>query len=230
MRATHLLPALLLLSGTALAAEVALDVPGWRIAGVGVTRPGAAAAPCAACHAIDGGGVGGAMPRVGALDRAYLVQSMKSYADGSRENAVMGNVARAMTEGEIEAVSAWFASTDPVWFPQRPADAGLVEAGRAIADRGVPAAGVNACASCHGDATGKGVLYAVPYLQGQFPSYIRLQFRMWGRGLRNGDPDRVMNAIAKKLDDGQVEAVARYYGGLRPPSPRPAETVAGGMR
>ena len=150
---------------------------------------------------------------------------MQAYADGSRRNAVMGNVARDMTGGEIEAVSAWFASTNPISFPNQPGSAEQVSAGQAIAEHGVPIAGVNACQSCHGNASGIGVLYALPYLQGQSASYIQLQFQMWRLGLRNGDPDRVMNTIAAKLEDRQVEAVAQYYGGLAPPAPRPAETA-----
>ena len=98
---------------------------------------------------------------------------------------------------------------------------------RDIAGRGLPGKGVNACQSCHGDAAGAGVVYAVPYLQGQSAAYIRLQFEAWGRGLRNGDPVRAMNAVAAKLEPREVEAVAAYYASLAaPPPPSPAEAGA----
>ncbi len=151
---------------------------------------------------------------------------MHAYADRSRDNAVMGGVARALTANEIDAVTAWFASTNPLPFPANTADPALVALGRDIAERGLPGKTVNACQSCHGNAAGAGVVYAVPYLQGQSAAYVRLQFETWRRGLRNGDPTRVMNAIAAKLDAREVEAVASYYASLSPPPPSPAEAGA----
>ena len=219
-----------LATGIALAEGRVADLPGWRIAGAGVGRPGAAAVACSVCHAIDGAGIGGALPRIGAMDRAYLSQTMRAYSDNSRSNAVMGGVARALTATEIDAVTAWFASTNPLPFPAAAADPSLVALGRDIAERGLPGKGVNACQSCHGNAAGAGVVYAAPYLQGQSAAYIGLQFEAWGRGLRNGDPTRAMNAIAAKLDSHEVEAVAAYYASLAPPPPSPAEAGADFMR
>ena len=218
-----------LATGIALAEGRVADLPGWRIAGAGVGRPGAAAVACSVCHAIDGAGIGGALPRIGAMDRAYLSQTMHAYADNTRNNAVMGGVARALTATEIDAVTAWFASTNPLPFPVVQPDATLVAHGRDIAERGLPGKSVNACQSCHGNAAGAGVVYAVPYLQGQSAAYIRLQFEAWGRGLRNGDPTRVMNAVASKLDPREVEAIAAYYASLAPPPPSPAEAGANFM-
>lgn len=219
-----------LAAGVAWAEERITDLPGWRIAGAGVGRPGAAAVACSVCHAIDGAGIGGALPRIGAMDRAYLSQTMHAYADNSRNNAVMGGVARALTAAEIDAVTAWFASANPLPFPAAQADATLVALGRDIAERGLPGKGVNACQSCHGNAAGAGVVYAVPYLQGQSAAYIQLQFEAWGRGLRSADPVRVMNAIAVKLDPREVEALAAYYASLPPPPPSPAEAGADFMQ
>lgn len=67
-------------------------------------------APCISCH-------GGVDQKLGApwmegMPKAYLVEQLRAFASGRRQNdphAQMRNVARAMTEREIDAVASFYA-------------------------------------------------------------------------------------------------------------------------
>ena len=50
----------------------------------------------------------------------------------------------------------------------------------------------------------------IPYLGGQYAHYIAFTLQMWQEGFRKNSPD-AMGAIAKKLDDQDILAVAAYY-------------------
>jgi len=67
-------------------------------------------APCISCH----GGVDQKLgaPWIEGMPRAYLVTQLKAFREGARRNdgeAQMRNVARAMTDAEIEEVAAFYA-------------------------------------------------------------------------------------------------------------------------
>jgi cytochrome c553 len=51
---------------------------------------------------------------------------------------------------------------------------------------------------------------AIPYLAGQYASYISNELRMWQSGLRKNSTD-TMGLVAKELTDQEIAAVAAYY-------------------
>ena len=57
-----------------------------------------------------------------------------------------------------------------------------------------------------------------PYLAGQQADYIIEQIKNWRTGQRGGDPLGLMKAVAAKLDDDDIAAVAAYYASLPAPS------------
>jgi cytochrome c553 len=70
-----------------------------------------------------------------------------------------------------------------------------------------------ACNNCHGPG-GAGEPPAIPYLAGQYASYIALEVHMWQRGFRKTSPDE-MAPLAKRLSEQELAAVAAYYQQLR---------------
>ena len=67
-------------------------------------------APCVSCH----GGIDQKLgaPWIEGMPRDYLVQQLIAFRSGARRNdaeAQMRNVARAMTDGEIEEVATFYA-------------------------------------------------------------------------------------------------------------------------
>ena len=64
---------------------------------------------CANCHGSGGeGGLTGA-PRLAGLPQTYLAQQLAAYANGTRPQAVMTPIARALTMQEREAIAAYYA-------------------------------------------------------------------------------------------------------------------------
>lgn len=68
------------------------------------------AAICAACHGATGDGEITAYPKLAGQYESYLVQTLKDYRSGERDNAIMAGFASSLTIDQIEALSAWFAS------------------------------------------------------------------------------------------------------------------------
>jgi cytochrome c553 len=54
-----------------------------------------------------------------------------------------------------------------------------------------------------------------PRLAGQYAEYTAAQLRAFRDGTRANDPNRTMRAVAEKLSDKQIAAVAEYISGLR---------------
>lgn len=67
------------------------------------------AATCASCHGPTGVSQIPANPVIAGQYRDYLVQSLKAYRDGGRDNAVMKSFAGQLSEQEIEALAAFYA-------------------------------------------------------------------------------------------------------------------------
>ncbi|NNC99484.1 MAG: cytochrome c4 [Gammaproteobacteria bacterium] len=67
-------------------------------------------AVCAACHGATGDGDNTTYPKLAGQYQSYLAQSLKDYRSGDRKNAIMAGFAATLTIGDIEALSAWFAS------------------------------------------------------------------------------------------------------------------------
>jgi len=70
---------------------------------------------CVACHGPGGIGVGEAFPPLAGQHQSYLTAQLRAWRDGVRRNDpmdLMGHIARALSDEEIEAVAAYFAGLD----------------------------------------------------------------------------------------------------------------------
>lgn len=172
-------------------------------------------ATCARCHGASGAG-GGAFPNLTIQTPDYLARTLTAYAAGRRRSGFMQMVATELSPAQIAALAQHYAA-----LPRRSSEAGVAAPalGQQIALQGVPSAGLAPCASCHGVT--RAAAKAYPLLEGQAGWYLANQmrvFRSGGRGSIVGDkPKDPMVAIAKKLDDRQIDAVALYYA-AQPPS------------
>ncbi|RZM12103.1 MAG: c-type cytochrome, partial [Sphingomonas sp.] len=168
------------------------------------------------CHGADGAG-GGAFPNLTIQRRDYLARTLAAYAAGRRRSGFMQVVAAELSPSQIDALAAHYAA-----LPRRASEPGSASSalGQQIALQGLPGTGVAACAACHG--IDRSAARAYPVLEGQSRWYVANQmrvFRAGGRGTIGGgraaDP---MVAIARRLNDRQIEAVAAYYA-AQPPAP-----------
>ncbi len=69
-------------------------------------------ATCAACHGAQGIGEIASYPILAGQYASYLEHALKSYRDGSRENAIMAGFAGALTDEDIEDLAAYFSSQE----------------------------------------------------------------------------------------------------------------------
>ena len=74
--------------------------------------------------------------------------------------------------------------------------------------------GVAACMACHGpNGAGNGAA-KFPSLSGQHAEYVKKQLKDFRDGNRSNDMNKMMRAVAGKMTDAQIEAVAEYISGL----------------
>ena len=73
-------------------------------------EPPASAATCVACHGKNGISPAGAWPSLAGQHRDYLIQSMQQYRNQQRDDAVMAGQVMALSDDDIEELSAFYAS------------------------------------------------------------------------------------------------------------------------
>jgi cytochrome c553 len=183
-----------------------------------VVAPAAAPSPveqtiqtvCAACHAADGNSVMAANPKLAGQHPEYLLKQLKEFKEGKRANAVMSGMVANLTEDDMKALAAYFSSQKPTLGKAKSNGRGSL--GEKIYRGGILATNVPACAACHG-ATGSGIPKQFPRLAGQHADYVLQQMRTFRTGERANAP--MMQAIAVKMTDQEMQAVADYVQGLR---------------
>ena len=65
---------------------------------------------CVGCHGVDGNSVVPTFPRIAGQYEDYLYQSLKSYKNGKRNNAIMKGVASTLNDHQMKKLSKYFAS------------------------------------------------------------------------------------------------------------------------
>ncbi|MCL7931241.1 c-type cytochrome [Halomonas llamarensis] len=68
---------------------------------------------CKSCHGPGGKGVGSDFPGIASQHAGYIRTQLHAWQDGERANDpqnLMGAIAKRMSDDDIEAVSAWYAS------------------------------------------------------------------------------------------------------------------------
>jgi cytochrome c553 len=165
---------------------------------------------CAACHGADGNSVIALNPKLAGQHPEYLLKQLINFKEKTRVNVVMNGIAATLTPEEMKALSLYFAGQKQTLAKAKSNGAGSL--GEKIYRGGIAATGVPACASCHG-ANGTGIPKQFPRLNGQHADYMLAQLRAFRLGERANAP--MMMAIAAKMTDAEMVAVADYMQGLR---------------
>ena len=67
---------------------------------------------CAGCHGPEGIGTADLNPNLACQKKGYMVKQLNFYRDGSRTtHPPMANIARMLSEDEVEAISEWYSVT-----------------------------------------------------------------------------------------------------------------------
>ena len=167
-------------------------------------------AVCSACHGADGNSVITLNPKLAGQHPEYLLKQLTNFKAGTRANAVMSGMAANLTPDDMKKLAAYFAAQKTTLAKAKSNGTGSL--GEKIYRGGIAATGVPACAACHG-ANGAGIPKQYPRLSGQHADYALQQLRTLRTGERANAP--MMMAIAAKMTDAEMQAVADYMQGLR---------------
>jgi cytochrome c553 len=168
------------------------------------------ASVCAACHTADGSRGSPANPILQGQHAEYLAKQLHEFKEGKRKNPIMQGMAATLSDEDIRNVAAFYASkTAKPGFAKSKDTVTLGEKiyRGGIADRQIPA-----CAACH-SPTGAGIPAQYPRIGGQHGDYTEAQLNAFRAGARANSPQ--MSAIAAKMNDREIKAVADYIAGLR---------------
>jgi cytochrome c553 len=165
---------------------------------------------CAACHTSDGSRGAAANPIIQGQHPDYLVKQLAEFKVGKRDNPVMKAMAAPLSEADMKNVAAFYASKQPK--PGFAKSKDLVAHGEKIYRGGVAERSIPACSGCHGPS-GAGMPAQYPPQAGQHADYVEAQLAAFRSGARHNNP--VMTAVAAKLNDRDIKAVADYVAGLR---------------
>ncbi len=167
-------------------------------------------AVCSACHGADGNSVITLNPKLAGQHPEYLLKQLTNFKEGKRANAVMGGMVANLSPQEMQDLAAYFAKQTTTLAKAKSNGAGSL--GEKIYRGGIVATGVPACAACHG-ANGAGLPKQFPRMSSQHADYTLAQLRTFRTGERANAP--MMMAIAAKMTDAEMQAVADYMQGLR---------------
>ena len=172
---------------------------------------------CAACHAADGNSAAPANPKLAGQFYDYLHKQLANFKPqggkkAERDNAVMAGMVANLSPADMKDVAAYFSSQK--LKPAAATDKELAALGQKIYRGGNAASGVAACAGCHGPG-GAGMPAQYPRISGQFAEYVEAQLKAFRAGARTNDPNGMMRAVAARMNDREIHAVAEYVAGLR---------------
>ncbi|MDN3922460.1 c-type cytochrome [Roseateles violae] len=165
---------------------------------------------CAACHTADGSRGSPANPILQGQHAEYLAKQLHEFKDGKRKSPVMQGMAAPLSDEDIRNVAAFYASKSAKpGFAKMKDSVALGEKiyRGGIADRQIPA-----CAGCH-SPNGAGLPAQYPRIGGQHGDYTEAQLNAFRSGARANSAQ--MTAIAAKMNDREIKAVADYIAGLR---------------
>lgn len=82
----------------------------WPQAALAQSSAPASAQMCATCHGANGLSTLLNAPHLAGQPAIYLVEQMKAYRSGKRSHEVMNVVAKPLSDADIDALAAWYAS------------------------------------------------------------------------------------------------------------------------
>lgn len=174
----------------------------------------AKSATCAACHSADGNSMITTYPKIAGQSAEYLykqLQDFKAGATSGRNNAVMSGMVAALSDQDMKDLAVYF-SQQTIKAGSTPEE--LVAKGQQLYRAGNSDKGITACTACHGPQGAGMPLAGFPALSGQHADYTALQLKAFRDGQRSNDLNGIMQAIAEKLSDKDIEALSHYVSGL----------------
>ena len=172
----------------------------------------AKSATCAACHTADGNSTNPQYPKLAGQSADYLFKQLQDYKSGARANPIMLGMVAPLSPQDMEDLAAYFASQQ---VARAAADPKLAPQGEALFRGGNLNSGVASCAACHGTVGAGNPAAKFPALAAQHSEYLEVQLKAFRAMERANDAGQMMRAIAAKMSDPEIKAVASYIQGLQ---------------
>ena len=167
---------------------------------------------CAACHGQDGNSINPEWPSLAGQNEKYLLRSLKSFKQGTRQNVLMNSQAVGLDDQAMEDLAAFYASQTP---GRQTTDPALVGQGERLYRGGNIERGVSACIACHGPLGHGNPGAGYPSVAGQHATYTKSQLLAYRANARATDPNQIMRNIAQLMTEDEIAAVASYMQGLQ---------------
>ncbi len=168
---------------------------------------------CQGCHGEDGNSTEAMIPKLAGQYAKYISKNLRNFQTGIRTHQIMSAMAATIDDDDLADISAYFASRPKM--KGRGSVAGG-EVGKEIFLNGDMNRMIVSCVNCHG-VNGKGKTptnSTFPVIGGQQEGYLRGQLLNWRKGERTNSPGGIMNIIAQKLTDAEIDSLAKYISGL----------------
>jgi cytochrome c553 len=142
-----------------------------------------------------------------------LYAQLKHFKDGSRNNPVMAGQVAALSDQDMQDLAVYFAAQAPA---PGVASKDAVAKVQTLYRAGAPDRSVPACAACHGPTGAGNPAAGYPRVGGQHADYSAAQLNTYRSGERKaGANGQIMAAVAAKLTDEEIAALASYLNGLQ---------------
>ena len=165
---------------------------------------------CLSCHGPGGASQIAINPILSGQHEEYLRRQLIFYRDNPKSNLVMAPMASALSDQDINDISAYLSSRPPAISGAQ--DMALAESAESLYRGGDISRNIPACSACHGP-TGAGVAPEYPALSGQYAEYVITALNGYNNGTR---PNAIMSSISSRLTEDEIKALAEYISGLAP--------------
>jgi cytochrome c553 len=172
----------------------------------------AKAAPCVACHGVDGNSVNPLWPNLAGQHPQYIRRQLEAFKGGERQDPLMTPMAAPLSEQDMADLAAYYTGQKPTGLEAEP---GKIQVGQRLYRGGDPVTSIPACTGCHGPAGDGNPTALYPRIAGQQSAYVAKQLRAYRDGSRQTDQNQMMRNVARLMTDEQIDAVAAYVQGLR---------------
>lgn len=171
-------------------------------------------AACQGCHGPDGTSFAEIWPNLAGQHQTYLRKQLSDFQKGDRKDDTMTGMAATLSKQDIDDIAAYFNSQKrqavDVQF-----DSHLINTGRKVYRGGNRYTDVPACAACHGPNGVGNAPSAFPALAGQKIEYVIKALKDFRTNTRQNDPRSIMQNIASRMTDNEINSVATYISSLK---------------
>jgi cytochrome c553 len=186
------------------ATEVVLEREMTRVGDPSAIGRGATIAlNCTTCHGAQGMSASDA-PNLAGQYPEVVIKQLRDYKSGKRTHALMQGLARNLSEQDIRALAAYYASLPKA----RTAPTTYDEPLPTLVRVGAPLRNIAPCISCHGGADQK---LGAPWIEGMPKGYLVAQLVALRSGARRNDAEAQMRAMARPMTDREIDEVATFY-------------------